>query len=69
MDHDHEHRDDAEPPAIQNRRDAGGPWSTAWPLLALALIGLMLVRACVPAPPAPPVSPPAPPASTAPASR
>jgi hypothetical protein len=66
MDHDHGHRDDAEPPAIRSRRDAGGPWSTAWPLLALALIGLMLVRACLPAPPA---SPPAPPASTAPASR
>jgi hypothetical protein len=66
MDHNHAHRDDAEPPAIQNRRDAGGPWSTAWPLLALALIGLMLVRACVPGLPA---SPPAPPAPIAPAAR
>jgi hypothetical protein len=66
MDHNHEHRDDAEPPAIQNRRDAGGPWSTAWPLLALALIGLMLVRACVPGLPA---SFPAPPAPIAPAAR
>jgi hypothetical protein len=66
MDHNHEHRDDAEPPAIQNRRDAGGPWSTAWPLLALALIGLMLVRSCVPGLPA---SPPAPPAPIAPAAR
>lgn len=66
MDHNHEHRDAAEPPAIQNRRDAGGPWSTAWPLLALALIGLMLVRACVPGPPA---SPPAPPVPIAPAAR
>ena len=66
MDHNHAHRDDAEPPAIQNRRDAGGPWSTAWPLLALALIGLMLVRACVPGPPA---SPPVPPVPIAPAAR
>jgi hypothetical protein len=66
MQHDHAVHDNAEPPAIQNRRDTGGPWSTAWPLIALALIGLVLVRACVPAPPTPP---PAPPASTAPGPR
>ena len=64
MDHNDDQRDEGEPPAIQNRRDAGGPWSTAWPLIALALIGLMLVRTCVPAPPASPQSPP--PASVAP---
>jgi len=62
MQQDHADRDGAEPPAIQNRRDTGGPWSTAWPLIVLALIGLVLMRACVPAAPA---SPTAPPASTA----
>ena len=66
MDHKHDERDDAEPPAIQNRRDTGGPWSTAWSLLALALIGLMLVRTCVPSLPA---STPAPPAAAAPSVR
>ena len=66
MQHDHADHDDAEPSAIQNRRDAGGPWSTAWPLIALALIGLILVRACVPAPPA---APSAPASSTAPGPR
>jgi len=65
MQHDHTDRSDTEPPAIQNRVDTGGPWSTAWPLVALALIGLVLVRACVSAPP----PPAAPPASAAPGSR
>lgn len=37
-----------EPPAIQDRTDSGGPWSAAGPLLAMALIGLMLIHACVP---------------------
>ena len=63
---EHEHRDDTEPPAIQARRDTGGAWATAWPLLALALTGLMVVSTCVPAAS---VSPPTPPASTAPSSR
>ena len=66
MQHVHADHDDAEPPAIQNRRDTGGPWSTAWPLIALALIGLFLVRACVPALPAPPAAPTS---STAPGQR
>lgn len=52
------HHDDVppadDPPAIRGRSDTGGPWSVAWPLAALALIGLMTLRACVPAlPPAP----------------
>ena len=59
MDHEHDKRDAAEPPAIQNRRDTGGRWSTAWSLLALALIGLMLVRTCVPSLPASAAAPPA----------
>jgi hypothetical protein len=59
MEHTHEHRDDAAPPAIQGRRDTGGPWATAWPLLALALIGLMVVSTCVPSASAPPSAPPA----------
>ena len=49
MEHKHEHRDDGEPPAIQGRRDTGGAWATAWPLLALALMGLMVISTCVPA--------------------
>lgn len=66
MEHTHEHREDAGPPAIQGRRDTGGPWATAWPLLALALIGLMVVSTCVPSVSAPPSASPA---STTPPSR
>jgi hypothetical protein len=66
MEHEHEQRDAGEPPAIRGRRDTGGPWATAWPVLALALIGLMIMRACVPSAP---VAPSAPPAVTAPSSR
>jgi hypothetical protein len=40
--------DDVDPPAIERRTDTGGPWFAALPLVALALIGLMLVRACLP---------------------
>jgi hypothetical protein len=39
--------DSAEPPSIQDRTDTGGPWSAAGPLIALALIGAMLVNACL----------------------
>jgi hypothetical protein len=63
---EHEHRDDTEPPAIRGRRDTGGAWATAWPLLALALTGLMVVSTCVPSAS---VAPPALPASTAPSTR
>lgn len=66
MEHEHEQHEDGEPPAIQGRRDTGGPWATAWALLALALIGLMIVRTCVPAAT---VSPSPPPAAPAPPSR
>jgi hypothetical protein len=59
LDPHHNNPDDTEPPAIQNRHDVGGAWSTAWPLLALALIGLMLVRTCLPSSPVAPPSPPA----------
>ena len=48
MEHEHEERDDTGPPAIQGRRDTGTGWATAWPLLALALLGLMVVSTCVP---------------------
>jgi hypothetical protein len=52
-----------EPPPIRDRPDTGGGWWAAWPLAALALIGLLVVRACVPSLPATaPLSPP--PAST-----
>lgn len=37
-----------EAPAIENRPDTGdGFWNVGWPLLALALIVLMTVHACV----------------------
>ncbi len=53
-----------EPLPIRDRGDGGGGWFKAWPLIALALIGLMLVRACMtsspPAPPAPPAGATAP---------
>ena len=40
-----DHRVDAdEPLPIRDRTDIKGGWSRAWPLVALALIGLMLVR-------------------------
>jgi hypothetical protein len=39
---------DDEPPAIEARGDTGtGFWNVGWPLLALALIVLMTVHACV----------------------
>jgi hypothetical protein len=66
MEHKHEQGPDAAPPAIQGRQDTGGAWATAWPLLALALLGVMVVSTCVPS-----LKPTqaAPPASTGPASR
>jgi hypothetical protein len=53
-----------EPPAIADRTDTGGGWSRVLPLIALAFIGLIAVRACVQPP-----SVPASPATVAPASR
>jgi hypothetical protein len=43
-----EHEGDAgrEPMSLGTRTE-GGPWSTAASLLALALIGLMLLHACM----------------------
>ena len=66
MEHTHEHRDDGEPPPIQGRPDTGGAWATAWPLLALALMGLMVMSTCVPSAS---VAPSTPAASGAPLSR
>ena len=45
MEPSHDHSATGEPPEIQRRADTGGPWSAAWPLVALALIGLMCVGA------------------------
>lgn len=37
-----------EPPAIQDRADTGsGFWNVGWPLLALALIVVMTLHACL----------------------
>ena len=60
MEHQHEHGHDDEPPAIQGRRDTGGAWATAWPLLALALIGMMVVSTCAPSLHSTPTAPTAP---------
>ncbi len=39
---------DHEPTAIETRTDTGsGFWNVGWPLLALSLIVLMTVHACV----------------------
>jgi hypothetical protein len=65
MEHEHPQPEAGEPPAIRGRRDTGGRWATAWALVALALIGLMIVRECVPSPSAAPATMPA----TAPSSR
>lgn len=62
MDPHDDHQDDNEPLAIQGRTDTGTGWAVAWPLIALALIGLMLVKACIPTTPA--TAPAAPPATT-----
>ena len=51
MEPSHDHFAAGEPPEIERRTDTGGPWSAAWPIVALALIGLMCVRACVPSVP------------------
>lgn len=48
MDPHHEATPPIGPEPIRGRTDSGGAWSVAWPLAALALIGLMTVRACVP---------------------
>jgi hypothetical protein len=53
--HEHSHLDDLASSTL-DRTDAGGPWSKAVPLIALALIGLILVRACVVAPAGPPAT-------------
>ena len=37
-----------EPQPIQSRKDSGGAWAAAGPLIALGLIGLMLVQSCLP---------------------
>ncbi len=38
----------SEPPAIETRTDTGGGfWNVGWPLLALSIIVLMTVHACV----------------------
>jgi hypothetical protein len=39
--------DPEEPPPIQDRSDSGGLGSAAGPLIALALIGVMLLHACM----------------------
>jgi hypothetical protein len=49
--------DPAEPPSIQDRTDTGGPWSAAGPLIALALVGAMLINACLAERPAGPAAP------------
>jgi hypothetical protein len=44
----HNNEQGAEAPAIENRPDTGsGFWNVGWPLLALSLIVLMTVHACV----------------------
>jgi hypothetical protein len=44
----HNNHHSAEAPPIENRADTGsGFWNVGWPLLALALIVLMTVHACV----------------------
>lgn len=58
MEPSHDHSASSEPPQIQQRTDTGGPWSAAWPLIALALIGLMVVRACLPSAPVAASAPP-----------
>lgn len=51
--------DDA--PPIVGRSDTGGPWSVAWPLAALAVIGVLTLRACITSvPPSAPEVPRAP---------
>jgi hypothetical protein len=43
--------EDAEPPVVPDivtRSDAPGRWSSAVPLLMLALLGLMVLHSCVP---------------------
>ena len=44
----HEDADPTVVPAIVTRSDAPGRWSSAIPLLMLALLGLMLLHSCVP---------------------
>jgi outer membrane protein OmpA-like peptidoglycan-associated protein len=45
-----------EAPPIRDRPEPAGFWGKAWPVLVLAFISILLIRACVPsaAPPAPP---------------
>jgi hypothetical protein len=54
-----DHPASGEPIPILDRTDTGGGWSKAWPLIALALIGIMLVHSCVTSPSASDRPPPA----------
>jgi hypothetical protein len=44
----HEDTETSVAPAIVTRSDAQGRWPSAIPLLMLALLGLMVLHACVP---------------------
>lgn len=44
----HEDAEASVAPAIVTRSDGSGRWPSAIPLLMLALLGLMLLHACVP---------------------
>ena len=43
----HDDHDAREFPPIHLRRDSGGAWSTALPLLLVGLLALMLLRSCI----------------------
>jgi outer membrane protein OmpA-like peptidoglycan-associated protein len=51
-----EHAPAAEAPPIADRPESTGFWSKGWPVIALGIMTLLLVRACIPSgtPPAPP---------------
>lgn len=44
----HEHAPVTEAPPIQDRPESRGFWAKGWPLVGLAIITLLLIRACVP---------------------
>jgi outer membrane protein OmpA-like peptidoglycan-associated protein len=44
----HHHAPATEAPPIANRPESSGFWAKGWPVIALGIITLLLVRACIP---------------------
>jgi outer membrane protein OmpA-like peptidoglycan-associated protein len=50
----HEHAPATEAPPIEDRPESSGFWAKGWPVIALGIMTLLLVRACIPSAVPPP---------------